>query len=359
MKRKAYLDVSGLQPGGAGLPALADVAGKGGTLDLNGKSQFVEDLSAATAGALSKSGAGTVVLSDSANDYTAGTTITGGTLRFTGGIAGAAGPQPTTAPTSTDAPSPGKPESNRRFARATTASDSQVALGLAQRELSVADAKPGAKMDSGTDGLARDGRDKPTTTSLGLGFGNVTDFYDMAPRKGIKGVAANGRGEAAETLDRIATISGTEIAARRELGEKNADGPTAFPKTPATPMVTALGDKPVLSPDVVEFEGFINHGARIQPPAPGLPASGPASEATKFLTVNKIGATGQPGRPDDPTSGRVAFWTDDDTSKVKVNTASGLVSGPAQAPKTEHSKEATDFGTVSGVVAGSGPVTLD
>jgi autotransporter-associated beta strand protein len=58
--------------------------------------------------------------------------------------------------------------------------------------------------------------------------------------------------------------------------------------------------------------------------------------------------------------GRIANWTDDDTSKINLNTASGVVSGAAQSPKTEHFKEATDFGTVSGVVsAGSGVATMD
>ena len=362
MKRKSNVEVSGLQPGGGGLPALADVAGKGATLDLNGTLQIVGNLSGA--GGVTKAGAGTLVLSDN-NTYVGDTTISGGILRITGATAGVAGPQPTTGlvpsrpdqselkprsemnPEQVDAarfaltahsrspelnafgrprvtawpshaatgeqppapaaelPSAGKPEAVRGFARGNTASDSQVALGRAQRELSIADPKLAAKMDSDTDGLARDGRDKPATTSLGLGLSNVEHRYDMTPRLGIKGDAANGRGEAAETLGAITITNGTEIAARRKLGEKQADGPAPFFMTPATPLVSALGDKPVLSSDAVEFEGVANYGTRIQPPA-----------------------AGQPG------------------------------SGPAPAPKTEHFKEATDFGTISGVITDSSATTL-
>ena len=215
-----------------------------------------------------------------------------------------------------------------------------MALGLAQREVSVADAKPGTKMDTDGDGLARNGRAKPDDYSIDLRL--VPENAEMesmrASQKGIKNEAATGDGEEAKTRVRFATASGSETAARREPGDKKADGLTAFPVTPATPLVSALGDKLVLSPEVVEFEGFVNHGARIQPPAAGQPASGPASAPSKFLTVSRSGATGQPGRPDDPTVGRIAFWNDDDTAKVNVNPAGGVVG------------EAADFGTVSGVV---------
>jgi autotransporter-associated beta strand protein len=109
--------------------------------------------------------------------------------------------------------------------------------------------------------------------------------------------------------------------------------------------------KAALDPQITASEGFINNGGPIAGKPPGAPAvaqpavSGESGLRARWLEVARDGTLVNPAakttdgarRSDDnPVVGRIAFWTDDNTEKVNVNTAGGylLPAGAAPAPKS-------------------------
>lgn len=60
----------------------------------------------------------------------------------------------------------------------------------------------------------------------------------------------------------------------------------------------------------------------------------PSTVTTGTTADFSIYATGDPRRPTaaNPIVGRMAFWTDDETSKLNVNTAAGFINNPGQLP---------------------------
>ena len=152
------------------------------------------------------------------------------------------------------------------------------------------------------------------------------------------------------------------------------------------------GRKTALDPHVTEFEGFIKSGSAIAgkpggAPAPALPsastplvlnggviasggnATGPGvvnADGTRWIEVTRDGTLVNPAanatdgarRSDDnPVVGRIAFWADDDTAKVNINTAGGYVS--AQEPSLQYSGAGNTNTTFSGVITGAGDVALN
>ncbi len=98
----------------------------------------------------------------------------------------------------------------------------------------------------------------------------------------------------------------------------------------------ALGIDPKLSPKNVEFEGFVNNGSPIQPMGASdggiansdfivLPVA-PDGKRLAGVVVERDGTARHDfgtieDKKTNPVGGRIAFWSDDESSKLNINTA--------------------------------------
>ena len=375
----------------------------GATLDLNGTSAVVLNSSITGSGALVKTGGGTLTLTNG-NSYTGGTTISGGTLNVDNMVSG------TTIPAAPNADVVSISGNTRtkviRGKRAPLMAD---AGRLAAQSANTADATDQARFfmteHNRSPELNLFGRPRVNIWPAPAGKSEqppppateppakpASDhFFAESKQEGdarvALGTAHRGLGISAKSDDKEGARDA--VAAIREANEPNpvalqGTGGVTFPMTPTTPIASPREEKLALDPKIVEAEGFVNAGK-------DKPASDPASAPTKYLTVTRNGAVGQAGGADDPIVGRIAFWTDDDSSKVNINTAGGMLlpNGPATISlgivpqetragveekfktRVQYGVErgnaitngTTDFGTVSGVItsgnAGIGRTTLN
>jgi autotransporter-associated beta strand protein len=326
-----------LSAGGAGRPALAEGGEKAGTLEFNGASSVVSRPSISSTGSLAKSGDGKLALAGN-NAYAGGTTVTGGTLQGLAADWSRAKAKPEAPPAN---PTPqGKPAAeNKPLAWPEDARKNPAAgHGEVPDERLRIDSPGGGRND--TNGRSRTYEfDFQAGTTFGF---NRLALGDQPFVPGILGTKEN--------IGPIRIDYGTPV--KDTAGPPPNGGKFQYNVGYKIGGETDEDDrKPMLDPQVAQSDRPITFvrpmaGQPGSAPAVAQPAvSGESGNPVRWLEVTRNGTLVNPAanatdgarRSDDnPVVGRIAFWTDDETVKVNVNTAAGFVdsAGAAQAPKS-------------------------
>ena len=331
------------------------------TLDLNGQTALLGDVAASNAAGVSKSGNGTLALSTTNNfGYTGATTVTGGTSIDR---AKESTLPPLSAAEQLDEKSAAKRAPDAFASYKTSGGEGRLAKQESRPEL-----KKITDAEAPPAGPATVSPAKPSTTSLGLVLGNLRNRVQEMPSHDGPASGESLRERRAEVFDYVQDLTlAAETEGRQTVDAKKkaavalgtvannsktsapaaevndrtglrADFGTdklaaAAPVTPTTPAASTYAKEMKSESE----RGKLRLDA--EPPVPTEPTGQPGSEGDKvrWLGVTRSGALvsdpsakGGETRANDPVVGKIAFWTDDDTTKVNINTAGGFTQPDAR-----------------------------
>ena len=353
---------------------------------LDGSSAVVLNSSISAAGGLVKAGSGTLDLTG-ANAFTGGTTTSGGGVLHVGdpvaGVSIAAIPADP-ALQAKPAIAPSGPATREIKLRSDIAPDQMDASRFASTTLSrspepnlagrprvTATPAPAGKsaqpLADASDSPAKPAAAKPASEHF-FRESKQEDELRVTLGTASRGLGVSAIADGKEGVrDAVAALS-----KRSEMPiSRTAGGDVTFPMTPMTPTAFPREEPLALGAKVVEFEGFANTG-RAKRAADVFPDGAFAGKADSGTSLNVT------------SGGQIAFWTEDETSKVNINPAAAAA--PVNRPATtslglvpkelrdglENGLEVrlkggtefavtlrpapdgtTDFGTVSGIITGN------
>lgn len=280
-------------------------------------------------GTLDLNGAGALILSGNNTYYTGATTINGGTLNITNGNTFAGG---------ITATGSGAPADSAGIVKA--GSGTLTLGGTSVNGVSGIPMTPGAAGAPNTNPLTVTGSTAVTNGSLVTSSANAPLTVVSGGTLQLNGGFATAASAAPEgdMFKKDAAKAGKgEWAMNGANGRPAAAAPAApavVPAAPAEPQIAELKSE-APSPNPTQYGIDASRGI-VLPNTGGSAAAGESIAALqKDKTIadrDKLGLA-QPGAPvptiDNPIAGKLAFWNDDDASKLNINTGRGFVSDPA------------------------------